>query len=173
MLLPGMQGQAKRREVAVGMDVYGKAPASEQGEYFRNNVWWWHPLWTFCEEVSPEITSKVTYGHSNDGDGLDERDSVRLAAIITLWLEDGRAAQYIKERQEWLDSLPLRPCIHCEGTGTRHDGKKVGRDTDDFECNACHGHGKVEDWQCNYYLSLENITEFRDFLRDCGGFEIC
>jgi hypothetical protein len=28
----------------MGMDVYGKEPKSDKGEYFRNNVWWWRPL---------------------------------------------------------------------------------------------------------------------------------
>ncbi|QOR55575.1 MAG: hypothetical protein UMS36scaffold28_65 [Phage 59_13] len=29
----------------MGMDVYGVKPKSKQGEYFRNNVWSWRPLW--------------------------------------------------------------------------------------------------------------------------------
>jgi hypothetical protein len=35
----------------MGMDVYGKAPTVEEGKYFRNNLWWWRPLWTYVEEV--------------------------------------------------------------------------------------------------------------------------
>ena len=27
----------------MGMDVYGRNRCSKEGEYFRNNVWWWRP----------------------------------------------------------------------------------------------------------------------------------
>ena len=52
----------------MGMDVYGKAPTAEVGEYFRRNVWGWRPLWDMCLDLFPELTEKVEYGHSNDGD---------------------------------------------------------------------------------------------------------
>lgn len=157
----------------MGMDVYGKNPTTPEGEYFRNNVWWWHPLWTLCCEVDPDGAGKVAGGHVNDGDGLDKVGSIRLAALLSEWIVDGRLDAYIKARQEWLDSLPLVDCQFCETTGTRHDGLKLGKETADFKCNACEGLGKVKDWQCNYYLSKENVIEFREFLLGCGGFEIC
>jgi hypothetical protein len=28
----------------MGFDVYGKAPTAREGEYFRRNIWGWHPL---------------------------------------------------------------------------------------------------------------------------------
>jgi hypothetical protein len=39
----------------MGMDVFGKAPTRKVGEYFRSNVWYWHPLWHYCEEIAPDI----------------------------------------------------------------------------------------------------------------------
>ena len=38
----------------MGMDVYGRAPTSESGEYFRANVWSWHPIWNYCEVLAPD-----------------------------------------------------------------------------------------------------------------------
>ena len=35
----------------MGMDVFGLAPKEEKGEYFRNNVWWWRPLWDFVAQI--------------------------------------------------------------------------------------------------------------------------
>jgi len=52
----------------MGMDVYGIAPIAEVGKYFRNNIWWWHPLWNYVQEVAPHLTEGVN-GHFNDGDG--------------------------------------------------------------------------------------------------------
>ena len=36
----------------MGMDVFGKNPTDEKGAYFRNNVWFWHPLWDYCLHLS-------------------------------------------------------------------------------------------------------------------------
>ena len=55
----------------MGMDVYGRNPTTKQGEYFRNNVWWWHPLADYCTSVAPDITAQCNSWHHNDGDGLD------------------------------------------------------------------------------------------------------
>ena len=35
----------------MGMDVFGLEPRKEKGEYFRNNVWWWRPLWDFVAHI--------------------------------------------------------------------------------------------------------------------------
>ena len=107
----------------MGMDVYGKNQESEKGSYFRNNVWWWRPLWNYCEELHGDITRKVDSGYSNDGDGLD------ADAII------------------------------------------LGRTHGD--CNACHGHGKVQHFATNYPFAVDNVREFAEFLIECDGFEIC
>ncbi len=63
----------------MGMDVCGRKPRSDTGKYFRNNIWWWHPLASFCEYVAPDITAGCKYWHSNDGDGLKAAASVALA----------------------------------------------------------------------------------------------
>ena len=41
----------------MGMDVFGNNPRNKEGEYFRNNVWWWRPLADFILECYPEIAS--------------------------------------------------------------------------------------------------------------------
>lgn len=80
----------------MGMDVTGKAPTSERGEYFRNNVWWWHPLWDYCCEVAPEIIDSqlARAGHFNDGSGLDADGASRLAAILRVKIAHGEVAEY-------------------------------------------------------------------------------
>jgi hypothetical protein len=78
----------------MGMDVYGNDPLNADGEYFRNNVWWWGPLWEYCHDVAPELASKVTYGFSNDGDGLDGEDSIALAAALVEALASGHTLKY-------------------------------------------------------------------------------
>lgn len=103
----------------MGMDVFGIEPKNEKGAYFRNNVWWWRPLWEYCEFVAPELTCAVEHGYSNDGDGLDAEDAVLLAKALRKSLRDGTADLYEQTRNEWLASLPIRPCVHCQATGKR------------------------------------------------------
>jgi len=40
-------------------------------------------------------------------------------------------------------------------------------------CNACDGEGKTDSWETNYYLDLDDIKEFAEFLETSGGFRIC
>jgi hypothetical protein len=160
----------------MGMDVYGRKPKNETGEYFRRNVWGWRPLWDYCCEANPQITSKVENGHSNDGDGLNASDTFKLAKSLKANLVNGEAEKYVKERQEFLDSLPLEDCQYCSTTGQRIWQPGEGsNNTDKVQtktCNACSGIGKSKSWATSYYLDLQDIQEFHDFLVYSGGFNI-
>lgn len=96
----------------MGMDVYGLKPKSKVGEYFRNNVWWWHPLWDYCCFVDNSLIEKVPNAHCNDGDGLNAIDSRKLGFLIKATVEDGSAEDYILSYNQYLESLPEEPC-HC------------------------------------------------------------
>jgi hypothetical protein len=56
----------------MGMDVIGRKPRTQEGEWFRINAWWWHPLADYCQQVATDVAAGCKYWHSNDGDGLDE-----------------------------------------------------------------------------------------------------
>jgi hypothetical protein len=171
----------------MGMDVYGENPTSDTGEYFRNNVWWWRPLWDYCVDVAPELCDGVD-GESNGGDGLGAEGADDLSVILFNELASGRTAQYAKDYGKMLSELPRSECNHCEGTGTRTDavGVEMGMTTKELEpalqiitgrthgwCNACNGEGTQEHWNANYPFSEENVREFAEFLAECGGFKIC
>lgn len=171
----------------MGMDVIGKNANSETGEYFRNNVWWWRPLWNYCEELHGDIVSAVEYGHSNDGDGLDAREAYALGLALEQDIESGVTAEYERKYREQMASLPMSDCQYCGATGIRTDevGVKNGMPTKELEpevamlvgrthgyCNGCRGEGKVEHFATNYGFSVENVRNFADFLMECGGFEI-
>lgn len=155
----------------MGMDVYGKKPKKEVGEYFRRNVWGWHPLWQYCQNIHPEVADKVQYGHSNEGDGLGSRDSVKLAKLIKEDIRSGFAEEYIKERDKQLKLLPDENCAYCDENGNRvwtEKGLQVVR-----QCNSCSGTKKVRPFDTWYYLNLQDIKDFAEFLENSGGFMIC
>jgi hypothetical protein len=69
------------------MDVYGRKPINETGEYFRASIWSWPSLWAFCCEAAPSVIDDDTARRCsyNDGAGLDARQATALA--IALWDE--------------------------------------------------------------------------------------
>jgi hypothetical protein len=172
----------------MGMDVYGKEPKSETGEYFRRNVWGWRPLWQYVETLHPEIAGLVKYPQSNDGDGLDNADSIKLAALLTVDLNSGETDKYIRSRNHYLSQLEREACKQCHGVGIRTDDIAVEMGMPDKElspemailtgrthgwCNGCDGEGKVDSFETWYSLDRNDIKQFAEFLTDCGGFEIC
>lgn len=152
----------------MGMDVYGRKPKSKTGEYFQANVWYWHPLWQYCEDMHPTLANedKVPYAHSNDGSGLKSIDATNLGKLILKDIESGKAQEYILNRDQYLNSLPLEDCDFCQTTGLRSwpEGDKT--------CNACNGIGQVKNFLTHYYLELSVLEEFANFLIDSGGFNI-
>ncbi len=91
----------KTQETKMGMDVYGKKPSSEAGKYFRNNIWWWHPLASYIvKRGPPEVTRKCRYWHSNDHDGLNAKDALKLAQWLRQELADGSCEAYADSLDE-------------------------------------------------------------------------
>lgn len=169
------------------MDVYGRAPKSEKGEYFRNNVWYWRPLWDYCEHIAPTVVEGVS-GHYNDGDGLDEDGAQELSRILMISLSDGTCETYEKEYNAEVAEMPNEDCDFCNKTGIRTDevGVEMNMPTKKLPedkaivlgrthgwCNGCDGMGWKPSWATNYPFTQDNVREFAEFLAESGGFSIC
>lgn len=176
----------------MGMDIYGKAPANETGEYFRRNAWGWRPLATLCCTLCPKETAACTYWQSNDGDGLDANEAVALANALDEKINQRAVEAYVKIRDAKLSALPHEPCRICNGSGIRRDdtGVSMGQPDrivpKDAEwkggvhpragqigwCNGCDGRGFDRPSECWYSVGEYDVREFVAFLRASGGFEI-
>ena len=173
----------------MGMDVYGKKPTSETGTYFRNNVWYWHPLWDYiCSDYVPFISEKLAkQGHYNSGAGLNAKEAKALGREMMRHLANGWTADYERQYRHAQAGVELEPCKCCDATGIRSDkvGQEMGMPGKELEqhvaivvgrttgwCNSCGGIGKVEPFSLNYDFTVDNVREFAEFLLDCGGFEI-
>ena len=66
--------------------------------------------------------------------------------------------------------MPKESCSICEGTGKRQAPPETG--AGDIDCNGCKGEGVKDAWASNYPFEVENVQEFVNFLKECGGFEI-
>ena len=72
------------------------------GHYFRNNCWWWRPLWNYCYHVADDIISEDVFnnGHHNSGAGLGERDAKRLGNRLLHKIRVGDADRFKKHHEE-------------------------------------------------------------------------
>ena len=150
----------------MGMDVSGLNPVSETGSYFRNNCWWWRPLWNYCRHVAPDLIDEDTFisGGYNDGAGLDAKSAAKLAVILETKLAEGHTKIWKKERELYLESLPDENCGACNNNNRGRIKKK--------DCLSCDGKGTREPFEKHYPFDVENVENFAKFLIDSGGFEI-
>ena len=149
----------------MGFDVHGRAPSSEVGTYFRNNVWYWRPLANYISEVAPSLYTDKVWQY-NDGKGLNAADAAKLALILETELKSGNTAAYAINYLRRIQSLPDEECKHCSGSGKRDDEYVKGT------CNACEGKGHHRPFETWYSFEVENIQAFTAFVAASGGFEI-
>jgi len=183
-----------KKEVAMGMDLYGLKPNGSKpksfpktfenkdaleehwkwqqetpGAYFRNNVWWWRPLWSYVVFTCQDILTQedIEGGGNNGGHRITAKKAVTIGCRLLHTVEQGTAKRYEHEYMERLNALPMVDCSLCGGTGKRDDPIVKG------QCNACEGKGKVTHFSTHYPFSAENVEEFARFCLKSGGFEIC
>jgi hypothetical protein len=161
----------------MGMDVIGTKPTGKAGEYFRRNIWHWHPLADYIITVAPDSAASCKHWHFNDGDGLNAKQSAELAEVLHREIASGRAAKYIHRRNSILANMPDEECPICKETNNHPSGSGgeviVARELARLSgCSHCSSTGRARPWATLYGLNLRDIEEFAGFLEGCGGFEI-
>ena len=86
------------------LDKYQEA---NPGVYFRNNVWWWRPLWAYvCDEFPDILGERDEEGGSyNDGHAISERKAMRIGIGLTAKLENGEVEEYAKSFEQGREKL--------------------------------------------------------------------
>ena len=145
---------------------YEEYQEANPGVYFRNNVWWWRPLWQFVCEKFPDIISdeEADSGCSNSGLLIDADKSMRIGVELTAMLEDGRVQEHNDRYKAELEALPQVDCFVCDNNNRGHKKRK--------ECKTCNQTGLKDDWAKSYPFDVENVREFASFCLESGGFEI-
>ena len=71
------------------------------GKYFRNNCWWWRPLWDYVYNELDILTEKEwESGHYNDGFTISESKATQIGIELHTHLASGRVTEYKKEYEE-------------------------------------------------------------------------
>jgi hypothetical protein len=148
----------------MGVDISGRKPTTDAGDYFRANWWGWRPINYICQLAAEQSKLKIDFSYwgSNDGKGLrTQKQCDKLADAIELLIsnstdfneflsEDTDRVYISSEKQLQLNedypegTLLFRPIVMSDGTIV----------------------------EASHSTSLSRISEFVTFLRGCGGFEI-
>lgn len=132
----------------MGMDVYGKNPTSEAGDYFRANIWSWSPILEriAATGVLPEqMVAEMGY---NSGAGPD----AVLAGVL---------ADALEAMVRGADDDGIIVAMNEDGkNGTAHVGMEVMR----FLTGSTAG--------ADFSTDIAHLREFIAFARASGGFEV-
>lgn len=158
-------------------ELKNKSEEDNPGFYFRNNVWWWRPLWEYVCNVCQFILDEedMDNGHNNGGHEITGEKANTIANVLLELIESKDVQKYEVEYTSRLKSLPLETCQYCYGTGKRNDENVKGK------CNVCNSQyrdesipvGKVRNFDCSYPFSTDNVKRFAIFCKESGGFSIC
>ena len=77
------------------------------GAYFRNNVWFWRPLWTFvCSNCDDFLTDEDARGGSfNDGYTIGKTKAKKIAQRLRKLLKNGEVSAYKAMYDRHLDKM--------------------------------------------------------------------
>lgn len=158
--------EAEKKEY---FEASNKWEAENKGVYFRNNVWWWRPLWDYVCEVCEDVMSQedIEAGWSNSGYEITEATVDRMVEKLVVEVALDNHKKHQEKYMEELKNLPKEKCELCKGTGERNDEYVQGK------CNGCQGKGERDNFATNYPFSTENVEEFIAFLSESGGIKVC
>ena len=77
------------------LDYYEK---NVPGHYFRNNCWWWRPLWDYVFNFTSILTEEEhTGGHHNDGQRINSKKAEQLSFALHKLIDSGHTKEYEEE----------------------------------------------------------------------------
>ena len=160
----------EKQEEKEYFDTKNKYEKENPGQYFRNNVWWWRPLWDYVCEVCEDVMTEeeMEAGGSNSGFSIPWLTAVDMVEKLQKEIAAKNHKKYETSHTNELKSLPDEKCNYCKGSGIRTDLA-----TKESKCNVCQGKGTNRPFSTNYPFSAKNVEEFTEFLSQSGGIQIC
>ncbi len=160
----------------MGVDISGRKPKSEVGDYFCSNWWGWRPILALSEAamLNSKLDYDTSYWGSNDGKGLTtQKQCDKLADAIELLISNNYN-EYLVEDD---DRIYIVMGMWCEaGTGKFIPSEVQSVLNEQYEYgDILYGpvvavNGTLA--ESSYSTSLGRLKEWIVFLRNCGGFKI-
>ena len=153
------------------------------GAYFRNNVWWWRPLWSFvCEHCEDILTLEdMNGGCFNDSHLISKRKAEAIAVRLEDVIETEETKAWI---QEHMDNLEQAKRNNKQVDAELEELKKIVEvktgNSDIYPAIYPDKYKKKydeiynkRDWASSYPFHKDNVIEFIKFAKQSGGFTIC
>jgi hypothetical protein len=162
----------------MGVDISGRKPKTEAGDYFSSNWWGWRPINTICEIAAYDSKLKIDFSYwgSNDGKGLKtQKQCDKLADAIELLISEN--SQYNENLADDDDRIYIVMGSWCEaGTGQFIGSEREHVLNQQYEYgDILYGPIVSENGtmvESSYGTSLGRLKQWITFLRSCGGFKI-
>lgn len=160
----------------MGVDISGRKPMNDDGDYFSSNWWAWRPI-HMLSEVAIEVKNlkmNTDGWGSNDGKGLrTQKQCDRLADALENLIKN----DFGEELSESNDRIQL-----CMGSWVEAGTGKFVSDEYVQELNEEYPYGTIlhspivtkngNMVESSHSCSLVSIQRWIKFLRNCGGFKI-
>ena len=160
----------------MGVDISGRKPKTDAGDYFCSNWWGWRPILALSESamLKAKLDYDTSYWGSNDGKGLGtQKQCDKLADAIELLISE----TYNEFLMEDDDRIYICMGSWCEaGTGRFIPSEFTQSLNEQYEWgDILYGPVVAENGtmvESSYSTSLGRLKEWITFLRNCGGFSI-
>ena len=88
-------------------DIKEQYEEDNPGYYFRNNVWWWRPLWNFVAGMCDDILTEkdIEHGSFNDGHKISKTKAAKIAKRLFKLIEEGTIKKYEKMYKQQIKKL--------------------------------------------------------------------
>ena len=160
----------------MGVDISGRKPKTNEGDYFHSNWWGWRPILAISEAamISSKLDYDTSYWGSNDGKGLStQKQCDKLADAIELLISNNYN-EYLTEDD---DRIYIVMGSWCEaGTGQFVPSAFTESLNEQYEYGdilyapVVAANGKMV--ESAHGTSLGRLKGWVTFLRNCGGFKI-
>ena len=131
----------------MGMDVYGRAPMSEEGRYFRANIWSWPPILDMMEKTGVLPPWMIEGMRWNDGAGPNDNQAEILADELEKMVEG------MEDGNMFVLDSPIDGAIASVIQMFEEQGATVQSEV-------------------VYATEVSHMREFITFCRESGGFEV-
>jgi len=160
----------------MGVDISGRKPKTEEGDYFSSNWWGWRPILAISEAamINSKLDYDTSYWGSNDGKGLrTQKQCDKLADAIELLISNNYN-EYLTEDD---DRIYIVMGSWCEaGTGKFIPSEVSTSLNEQYEYgDILYGPVVAMDGmlvESAHATSLGRLKGWIVFLRNCGGFKI-
>ncbi len=151
------------------------------GHYFRNNVWWWRPLWEFvCHHCFDYLTPKdMAKGHINDGHIISKTKATKIGKRLLKLIENKTVDRDVNEHTLIMEKAKANNDIldkqkeNLKNRVTKILGKEVP--PMDYPEKYKEEWNRLQDqrqWDEHYPFNKDNVRNFAEFCLQSGGFQI-